>query len=191
MTFSELREKFEYISYDKFIFSETEDSYDVDYYYSLGEFRFIHKVNILKRDFFKRENLEDKGVFLFNLGICELISYYKAACPRKVILKAGALREEQLEFWKKLFYNGLGEFRFVNNIDISYDDWSNEWTFDKIIEMFNKKEYEEDFTTIENIVILNNIMTNSQGYMLDTMKKMAGILYKSNIMTKLADTKKC
>ena len=125
MTFSELREKFEYISYDKFIFSETADSYDVDYYYSLGEFRFIHKLNILKRDFFKRENLEDKGVFLFNLGLCELISYYKAACPRKVILKAGALREEQLEFWKKLFYNGLGEFRFVNNIDISYDDFVN------------------------------------------------------------------
>ena len=33
----------------------------------------------------------------------------------------------------------------IMEIDISYDDWSNEWTFDKIIEMFNKKEYEEDF----------------------------------------------
>lgn len=123
MTFSELREKFEYISYDKFIFSEMEKSYDVDYHYTLGEFHFVHKLNILKRDFFHPKNLEDKEVFLFHLGLCELISYYKAACPKKVVLKAGALREEQMDFWKKLFYNGLGEFRFVNNIDISYEDF--------------------------------------------------------------------
>ena len=47
MTFSELREKFECISYDKFTFSESDDSYEVNYYYSLGEFRFVHNLNIL------------------------------------------------------------------------------------------------------------------------------------------------
>jgi len=123
MTFSELREKFECISYDKFTFSESDDSYEVNYYYSLGEFRFVHNLNILKRDFFKTENLKEKEVFLFHIGLCELISYYKAACPKRVVLRAGALREEQMDFWKKLFYNGLGEFRFMNNIDVSYEDF--------------------------------------------------------------------
>lgn len=123
MTFSELREKFDAVSYDKFTCSESDDSYDINYYYSLGEFHFVHRLSILKRDFFRPENLEDKDVFLFHLGLCELISYYKAACPKKVILKAGALREEQMDFWKKLFYNGLGEFRFLNHIEISYEDF--------------------------------------------------------------------
>jgi len=123
MKFLELREKFDCISYDKFVFLETNDSYDVDYHYTLGEFHFVHKVSILKRDFFKTENLREKEVFLFHIGLCELISYYKAVCPKKVVLKAGALKEEQMEFWKKLFYNGLGEFRFVNEIDVSYENF--------------------------------------------------------------------
>jgi len=49
MKFLELREKFDCISYDKFVFLETNDSYDVDYHYTLGEFHFVHKLNILKR----------------------------------------------------------------------------------------------------------------------------------------------
>ena len=60
MTFSELREKFAFISYDKFVFTESKESYDVDYYYTLGEFHFVHRLNILKRDFFHPENLADK-----------------------------------------------------------------------------------------------------------------------------------
>lgn len=123
MTFLELREKYKNISYDKFTFNETENSYDVAYYYTLGEYHFVHKLSILKREFFKIENLKDKDVFLFNIGLCELISYYKAVCPKKVILKAGALKEEQIDFWKTLFYNGLGEFRFLNKIDVAYEDF--------------------------------------------------------------------
>ncbi len=45
----------------------------------------------------------------------------------------------------KFFYYKDKLSEVIMEIDISYDDWSNEWTFDKIIEMFNKKEYEEDF----------------------------------------------
>ncbi len=45
----------------------------------------------------------------------------------------------------KFFYYKDKLSEVIMEIDISYDDWSNKWTFDKIIEMFNKKEYEEDF----------------------------------------------
>ena len=45
----------------------------------------------------------------------------------------------------KFFYYKDKLSEVIMEIDISYDDWSNERTFDKIIEMFNKKEYEEDF----------------------------------------------
>jgi len=125
MKFEELREKFDSISYDSFSVKENVEDLEISYFYTLGEYKFIHKINILKKKFFVLDNLRDKEIFLFNLGMAELISYYKLACPREVILKAGFLTDEQKEFWKKLFYNGLGEFRFVNNIDVSYEEFVN------------------------------------------------------------------
>ena len=123
MNFNELREKFDNISYDSFSYKENEKDLELSFFYTLGEYKFTHKLNILKKSFFIMDNLIEKDIFLFNLGIVELISYYKLACPKKVILRAGSLDDTQKEFWKKLFYKGLGEFRFVNNIDISYEDF--------------------------------------------------------------------
>ena len=123
MTINELREKFDNISYNSFTYKENQDDLEITYFYQLGEYNFTHKINILKKKFFNLNNLKEKDVFLFNLGLVELISYYKLACPKRVILRAGNLDDEQKEFWKKLFYKGLGEFRFVNNIDISYEDF--------------------------------------------------------------------
>lgn len=121
MNFAELRKKFDNISYDGFSCKENEKDVEINYFYTLGEYRFVHKISILKKKFFIMENIKDKDIFLFNLGMVELISYYKLACPKRVILRAGCLNDDQKEFWKKLFYKGLGEFRFVNNIDVSYD----------------------------------------------------------------------
>ncbi|GAB4311328.1 MAG: hypothetical protein Kow00127_01280 [Bacteroidales bacterium] len=46
----------------------------------------------------------------------ELISYWKAVCPPMVSVPI-ALTPEQAGFWKKLYYNGLGEFFYLNGID--------------------------------------------------------------------------
>ncbi len=123
MNFAELRKKIDNISYDGFSCKENEKDVEINYFYTLGEYRFVHKISILKKKFFIMENIKDKDIFLFNLGMVELISYYKLACPKRVILRAGCLNDDQKEFWKKLFYKGLGEFRFVNNIDVSYDEF--------------------------------------------------------------------
>jgi len=123
MNFNELRVKFDTISYDSFSYKENEGDLEVSFFYTLGEYKFTHKINIIKKKFFIIENLKEKDIFLFNLGLAELISYYKLACPKKVIVRAGSINEEQKEFWKKLFYKGLGEFRFVNNIEVDYDDF--------------------------------------------------------------------
>lgn len=53
---------------------------------------------------------------IFSLGMVELISYWKIACPPQVIVKAGVLDKEQAAWWKDLYYNGLGEFFYVNGI---------------------------------------------------------------------------
>lgn len=53
---------------------------------------------------------------IFSLGLVELISYWKIACPHQVVVEAGELDEDQIRWWKHLYFNGLGEFFYVNNI---------------------------------------------------------------------------
>ena len=53
----------------------------------------------------------------------ELISYWKTACPPKVIVEAGDLTAEQILWWKDLYFNGLGEFYYTNGISENQEDF--------------------------------------------------------------------
>ena len=60
---------------------------------------------------------------IFNLGMAELVSYWKCACPPVVRVECGSLDEKQCLWWKKLYFNGLGEFFYRNNIDADFDSF--------------------------------------------------------------------
>lgn len=60
---------------------------------------------------------------IFHIGMIELISYWKIACPRQVVIKPYALDDEQISWWKKLYFNGLGEFFYVNGIKTNINDF--------------------------------------------------------------------
>ena len=62
---------------------------------------------------------------IFHIGLVELISYWKCVCSKNVIIKAGYINEEQIKFFKKLYYHGLGELFYTNNIKINYNDFMN------------------------------------------------------------------
>ena len=53
---------------------------------------------------------------IFSLGMVELVSYWKIACPPIVTVEAGWLNQDQIDWWKDLYFNGLGEFFYVNGI---------------------------------------------------------------------------
>lgn len=61
--------------------------------------------------------------FIFNLGMVELISYWKAACPPRIVVEAGELSSAQIEWWSDLFLHGLGEFYYRNEIDFTVPDF--------------------------------------------------------------------
>ncbi len=56
----------------------------------------------------------------FALGMTELVSYWKAACPPVVEVRCGYLSDWQKKWWKKLYFNGLGEFFYRNGITADF-----------------------------------------------------------------------
>lgn len=73
-----------------------------------------------------RENVGEDETFLnmvFSLGMVELISYWKITCPKEVIVEPWGLSEEQIQWWKRLYFNGLGEFYYTNGIEENEEDF--------------------------------------------------------------------
>jgi len=82
---------------------------------------FKHKLELSKTEkIFLDTDLEN---IIFNIGLVEAINYWKIATPKEFIIKCGYINKEQIAWFKKLYYNGLGEFLYINNISISIDDF--------------------------------------------------------------------
>ena len=70
-------------------------------------------------------DLEDDAMveFIFSIGMVELISYWKATCSPSVKVECSYLSETQKKWWKKLYFNGLGEFFYTNGIETDIDSF--------------------------------------------------------------------
>ncbi|MCL2301304.1 MAG: hypothetical protein FWC27_14270 [Firmicutes bacterium] len=60
---------------------------------------------------------------VFALGLVELASYWKCACPPTVKIHCGALDAQEIAWWKRLWYHGLGEFFYRNGIGTDFDSF--------------------------------------------------------------------
>ena len=60
---------------------------------------------------------------VFSLGMVELISYWKLTCSPSVRVECGSLNDEQIRWWKKLYFHGLGEFFYRNHIETDMDSF--------------------------------------------------------------------
>lgn len=116
--------------YPKFIYNDykiwdEDNKICIEYDFEIeGLTKFNPRVEILKKEFcFKDINSNKVKNIVFNLGMVEAISYFKATCSPQFIIKCGKLDSFQEKWFKKLFYLGLGEFRFVNNIDVKEDEF--------------------------------------------------------------------
>lgn len=70
-------------------------------------------------------NLESPIIknLIFHIGLVELISYWKCTASPHVIIECGELSLEQIAWWKKLYFYGLGEFFYRNHIKTTSDDF--------------------------------------------------------------------
>lgn len=89
-----------------------------------NRYHFRPTLEIPARPFFDWESIPDSQLeaLAFQIGMTELVSYWKIACPKQVLVKPFALTASQKAFWKKLYYNGLGEFLYLNSITVSEEE---------------------------------------------------------------------
>lgn len=133
MNFKELRSKYPKFIYEDFKIEEINGDYVCTFSFNipnLTKFEPIIKFPVGRKDI----DLNFLKYLVFHLGLVEIISYFKCTCSPIIEIKAGYLDENQMEWFKKLYYYGLGEFRYINNIDCSIDEFVN------ITCISNKKE---------------------------------------------------
>lgn len=91
--------------------------FSIDEYHFHPEWTFDETLNSAG---LPRERLE---ALAFSLGMAELVSYWKCACCPTVEVLCGGLSAWQISWWKKLYWNGLGEFFYRNGINTSFEDF--------------------------------------------------------------------
>lgn len=126
--FRELREKYPVFTYEKFLIEKSVEEIKLTYFFILSEgLVFKPTITIPKKNLNFVVDIDDERLknIVFHIGMVELISYWKCTCSPKVVLKAGALNETQQKWWQKLFYKGLGEFLYINEINVNMHEFVN------------------------------------------------------------------
>lgn len=122
--FIELRNTYKEIIYKNYEISNEGENMIITYFFEIPELTKFYPTISFKKELIKNKNLNENLIkkIVFHIGMIELISYYKCCCPKKVIIEAGYLNEDDKAWFKKLFYNGLGEFLYLNNINVNEEE---------------------------------------------------------------------
>ena len=146
MNFIELRNKYQTFIYDKYEVIEDDNKVYITYYFEIPGLETFKPSYEIDKKYIKKDIDAFSKYLIFHIGLVELISYWKCACPKNVIIKAGYLDNDQISFFKKMYYYGLGEFFYVNNIDVAYDEFMD-------IEVLGKKEtYNVVYNGLGNLI---------------------------------------
>ena len=132
MNFEELRSMYPEFSYNWYKVEENSDEYKISYEFEIKNLSKFHptwcipKKNIsIFNNIGNEENKKLIENMVFNLGMAELVSYWKITCSPLVTIKNVCLSDNQIEWWKKLYFYGLGEFFYKNNIKTNIKEFMN------------------------------------------------------------------
>ena len=125
MNFIELREKYPDFSYNWHNIEENENEYKLSFEFEIKGLSKFNPIWVIPK---KNNHNPNKALLenlVFNLGMAELVSYWKITCSPNVTIKDIKLNQEQIDWWKKLYFYGLGEFFYKNNIKTNIRDFMN------------------------------------------------------------------
>lgn len=121
--FNRLRSEYKVFNYESYDLNITNNELIIEFRFNIDR---IHHFNPIARIKVGKlvKNLAEKAEKIrplleniaFQIGMIELISYWKAACPPIIKIKPASITPEQALWWKKIYFNGLGEFFYLNSI---------------------------------------------------------------------------
>lgn len=123
-SYGELRTKYETFIYEGYDIEENQEQVKLTYHFSVEGLSDFAPTWIFpktsSRSFADDERFKE---MVFSLGMVELVSYWKIACPKNVRILSKTLSKEQIAWWKSLYFNGLGEFYYTNGIEENEKDF--------------------------------------------------------------------
>jgi 7-cyano-7-deazaguanine synthase in queuosine biosynthesis len=115
-----LRKKYPRFVFESFDFRVKKKGLEIFFNFKIEpDIKFHPKILIegIKKKEVKRVGERKLENLIFNLGMVEILSYWKATCSPKIEILAEKLNKEQIKFWKNLILRGMGQFFFEHNID--------------------------------------------------------------------------
>lgn len=125
LDFEKYRQTYPEFHYHSFEVSETSEEIILHFHFEISGLAEFHpELKLFKKSLnLKSINSATVQNLAFHIGLVELISYWKPTCSPKVIIHCGQLTEDQINWWKKLYYYGLGELFYTNGIKTSINDF--------------------------------------------------------------------
>ncbi len=124
--YRQLREQFSFFEYQSYSFKVVDGNLEASFVFNLdGKIFFKPKIYIPSREFYNLQKENEIANFVFHMGMVELVSYWKATCSSNVLITPHGLNMHQVSWWKKLYFHGLGEFFYLNNINVDIDSFMN------------------------------------------------------------------
>ncbi len=121
--FNKLRSENPLFIYKDYKIEDTEKTLNITYNFEIPELASFAPTWQIPKKSSDAVDIKSLESLVFSLGMVELISYWKTCCCPQVRVDAGVLSDAQIQWWKKLYYHGLGEFFYLNGIESTISDF--------------------------------------------------------------------
>lgn len=143
MTIQELRQKHPEFKYRDYFYEIQGKDLKISFDFLIEPNISLNPEIIIKNIDEQRFKELETGVLnnlVFNVGLIEMISYFKASCSPRISIEAGEIDEKQTEFLHNLIIKGLGQFFYENKIDYRDKDFLKICSYrKKELKIFEKK----------------------------------------------------
>ena len=124
--FQDFRAKYPVFTYDSYSWSYDGSTLSLFFNYSFSEKDVIKSsIEINLPEKIGEEKIRENEDYIFRIGLLNALSYWKAYCPPSVVVKCGKIKKKEISWWQDLWYEGMGEFRYLNGLlDIPKESWT-------------------------------------------------------------------
>jgi hypothetical protein len=123
--FEAFRAQYPEFSYDSYSWERAGKALILSFTYSFSDGdSIVTNIDVILPDEATDEEIKNNEDYIFRIGIVNALSYWKAHASPNFYIKCGSLTLTEISWWKNVWYEGVGEFRYRNGLmEVSKNDW--------------------------------------------------------------------